>query len=313
MNRPIHAFRFGIACNATTRAELIDQARQAEDLGYATLVFEDHLTKALSPIPAMVAAAEATTTLRVGSYVFGNDFRHPVQLARDAATVDLLTDGRLELGLGTGWTRSDYEQSGLPLDPPALRVARLEEAVQVLKGAWRGEPFSFTGKHYQISDLTGLPTPVQHPYPRLMIGGGGKRMLSLAASQADIVSVNARTTATGGLDFMSLTAEATAEKIGWIRASAGARFADLELNVLVIGATITTDRRRAAEEGLRAYGLDKLMTVDQALEMPVSLFGTIDEIADQLVERRERFGFSYIVLMQGMVDFAPVVARLAGK
>ncbi|MEZ4621330.1 MAG: TIGR03621 family F420-dependent LLM class oxidoreductase [Caldilineaceae bacterium] len=251
--------------------------------------------------------------MRVGSYVFGNDFRHPVQLARDAATVDLLTDGRLEVGLGTGWAHSDYAQSGLPLDPPAVRVNRLEEAVQVLKGAWRSEPFSFTGKHYQITDLTGLPIPTQHPHPRLMIGGGGKRMLTIAAQEADIVSVNARTTATSGLDFMSLTAEATDEKIGWVRAAAGERFPDLELNVLVIGATITANRRRAAEEGLRAYGLDKLLTVDQALEMPVSLFGTVDEMAEQLIQRRERYGFSYIVLMQGMVDFAPVVARLAGK
>ncbi|MEZ4864193.1 MAG: TIGR03621 family F420-dependent LLM class oxidoreductase [Caldilineaceae bacterium] len=311
--RSNHPFRFGIACNATTRAELIDQARQAEDLGYATLVFEDHLTKALSPIPAMVAAAEATTKLRVGSYVFGNDFRHPVQLARDAATVDLLTGGRLELGLGTGWARSDYEQSGLTLDPPGVRVDRLQEALQVLKGAWRSEPFSFTGNHYQIKELTGLPTPAQRPHPRLMIGGGGKRMLSIAAQEADIVSVNARTTATGGLDFMSLTAEATDEKIGWIRTAAGERFADLELNVLVIDVTITADRRRSAAEGLRAYGLDKLLTVEQALAMPVSLIGTVDEIVEQLIERRARFGFSYIVLMQGMVDFAPIVARLAGK
>ncbi|MCB0107074.1 MAG: TIGR03621 family F420-dependent LLM class oxidoreductase [Caldilineaceae bacterium] len=310
---PIHPFRFGIACNATSRAELVDQARQAENFGYATLVFEDHLTKALSPIPAMVAAAEATTKLRVGSYVFGNDFRHPVQLARDAATVDLLTDGRLELGLGTGWARSDYEQAGLPLDPPGVRVDRLQEAIQVLKGAWRSEPFSFTGNHYQIKELTGLPTPAQRPHPRLMIGGGGKRMLSIATQEADIVSVNARTTATGGLDFMSLTAEATDEKIGWIRAAAGERFADLELNVLVIDVTITADRRRSAAEGLRAYGLDKLLTVEQALAMPVSLIGTVDEIVEQLIERRARFGFSYIVLMQGMVDFAPIVARLAGK
>lgn len=308
-----HPFRFGIACNASTRAELIDQARRAEDLGYAALLFEDHLTKALSPIPAMVAAAEATKTLCVGSYVFGNDFRHPVQLARDAATVDLLTGGRLELGLGTGWTRSDYDHSGLTLDSPGVRVSRLEEAIQVLKGAWRGEPFNFAGEYYQTNDLTGRPAPVQQPHPRLMVGGGGKRMLSLAAREADIVSVNARTTPGGGLDFLSLTAEAAGEKIGWIRAAAGERFADIELNLPIVNLVITNDRRQAAADGLRAYGLEELMTVEQALEMPGALFGTVDEIVDQLLERRERYGFSYIVLFRGMEEFAPVVTQLAGK
>ncbi|MBI1299793.1 TIGR03621 family F420-dependent LLM class oxidoreductase [bacterium] len=243
-------FRFGIACNATTRAEFVDQARKAEDLGYATLLFEDHLAKHLSRIPTMVAAAEVTKSLKVSSYVFGNDFRHPVQLARDTATVDLLTDGRLEVGIGTGWTRADYEQSGLTLDSPNLRVSRLEEAIHVLKSAWRDEQGSFQGRHYQLVEHIGLPVTVQRPHPKLLIGGGGQRMLTLAAQEADIVSVNARTTAQGGLDFLSLTAESMGKKIEWIRAAAGERLAEIELNLKVKSSrrkgTDVTARRRAA-------------------------------------------------------------------
>ncbi|MBX3001772.1 MAG: TIGR03621 family F420-dependent LLM class oxidoreductase [Caldilineaceae bacterium] len=244
-----HSFRFATHSYASTRAGLINEARKAEDQGYSTLVFADHLSAPLALIPAMVAAAEVTTTLRVGSYVFGNDFRHPVQLAREAATVDLLTDGRLEVGIGAGWMAADYSQSGLTLDAPRVRVDRLDEAIQVLKGAWRGEPFNFDGQHYQTRDLVGKPSPVQRPHPPLMIGGGSKRMLSIAVREADIISVNARTTAAGGLDFASLTAEATDQKIAWVREAAGERFDEIEMNLVCVAVTITDDRRRAAEEG----------------------------------------------------------------
>lgn len=307
-----HRFRFGIACNATTRAELIDQARKAEELGYSTLLFEDHLFKAMSPIPAMLLAAEVTTTLRVGSYVFGNDFRHPVQLARDAATVDLLTQGRLELGLGTGYLHSDYEPSGLALEHPGLRVDRFEEAIQVIKGAFSGEPFSFPGRHYNVHELAGKPKPIQQPYPPLMIGGGSKRMLAIAAREADIVSINARTTPEGDVDFTSLTADATAEKIGWVRAAAGERFDQLELNLVVANVEITSDRRYSAEEGIRAYGLEGILTPEQVLEAPGILLGGVNQIVEQLLAQRERFGFSYLVSLRNMDALAPVVARLRG-
>jgi probable F420-dependent oxidoreductase len=306
------SIRFAVHTHATTRAELIDEARKAEDQGFSTLVFADHLYSPLALVPAMVAAAEATTTLRVGSYVFGNDFRHPVQLAREAATVDLLTDGRLELGIGTGWAASDYTQSGLTLDPPGVRVDRLQEAIQVLKGAWRGDPFTFGGKHYQTRELVGKPVPVQRPHLPLMIGGGSKRMLAIAAREADIVSVNARTTAAGGLDFTSLTAEATDQKIAWVRAAAGDRFDAIELNLVCVAITLTEDRRRTAEEGQRAYGLQGILTVEQIMDMPGAFSGNVEQIAEQMIQRRERYGFSYFTVLRGGNALAPVVARLAG-
>lgn len=309
MTRP---FRFATHSYATTRAGLIDEARKAEDQGYSTLVFADHLSAPLALIPAMVTAAEATTTLRVGSYVFGNDFRHPVQLARDTATIDLLTDGRLEVGIGTGWMAADYTQAGLVLDAPRVRVDRLEEAIQVLKGAWQGEPFSFDGTHYQTDAMTGKPSPVQLPHPPLLIGGGSKRMLSIAAREADIVSVNARTTATGGLDFTSLTAEATEQKIAWVREAAGERFGEIELNLVCVAVTITDDRRRTAEEGQRAYGLQGIMTVEQIMDMPGAFSGSVEQIVEQMLERRQRYGFSYFTALRGGDALAPVVTRLAG-
>jgi probable F420-dependent oxidoreductase len=310
MTRP---FRFATHSYATTRAGLIDEARKAEDQGYSALVFGDDLHSPLAIIPAMVTAAEATTTLRVGSYVFGNDFRHPVQLARETATLDLLTDGRLEVGIGTGWAANDYSQSGLTLDLPGVRVARLEEAIHVLKGAWRGELFSFDGKHYQTRDLIGKPLPVQRPHPPLMIGGGGRRMLSIAAREADIVSVNVRTTAAGGIDFTSLTHEATEQKIAWVRAAAGEHFDALELNLIVFNVTITDNPRRAAEETQRAYGLQEVLTVEQVMEIPYGFLGSVDQIADQIVAQRERYNLSCFTVIRGGDALAPVVARLTGR
>ena len=185
-----------------------DLARSAEALGYATFLVADHVHLSLAPIAALTAAAEATSTLRVGSYVFANDFRHPVLLAREAATIDVLSGGRLELGLGTGFWHADYEQLGLPLDPPGVRVARLGEALQILKGALAGEePFSFSGAHYAVKDLVFRPQPVQRPRPPIAVGGGSRRLLALAAREADIVTVTARTTSGGGFDLTSRSAD----------------------------------------------------------------------------------------------------------
>ena len=315
---PSRAFRFGILTGgAASRAEWTDKARQAEALGYSTLLIDDHLYNPFALLTALVSAADATTSLRVGSLVFGNDFRHPVVLAKETATLDVLTDGRFELGLGTGYARPDYEKSGLTLQSPGVRVSRFEEAVQVIKGLFADEAFTYEGRHYTIRNLNGLPKPVQKPHPPLLLGGGSKRMLSIAAREANIVGINLRTTAEGGLDFSSATAEATEQKITWVREAAGARFDDLELNVLVFP-VVTDQPRRAAEQILHEWERPADEAgIDQFLAESPSLFGTVDQIVEDLQARRQRFGFSYIAVGEYfqadvMERFAPVIARLAG-
>ena len=165
-----HPFRFGITeCLKPTRKAWIETAKQAEALSFDTLLVNDHVNGPMAPIAAMMAAAEATTTLRVGSFVFGNDFRNPVILAKEAATLDVMTDGRFEFGLGTGYMRDDYEATGIPFDRPGVRVDRITEAVQVIKGFFSGEPFSFDGEYYTVRDLVGKPKPVQQPHPPPMV------------------------------------------------------------------------------------------------------------------------------------------------
>ena len=220
-----------------------EQARKAEDLGYSALLMPDHFGDQLAPVPALAAVAAATTTLRMGSLVFGNDYRHPFVLAKEAATLDVLSEGRFEMSLGAGWMRTDYDEAGLTYDHPAVRVARFEEAVKVVQGLLRTDgPFNFHGEHYEVLGHTLTPRPVQQPGPPLIIGGGGKRVLSFAARQADIVSINVNLReGTGGAETAAdATPERTRTKIGWVKEAAGDRFADLELNSL-IGFVMVTD------------------------------------------------------------------------
>lgn len=314
--KKLRPFRFGITGNgATTRAAWLALARKVEAQGYATLLLSDHLHNQLSPVAALVAAAEATTTLRVGSYMFANDFRYPVFLAQDAATLDLLSGGRFELGLGSGWLLADYEKSGIPFDPPGVRIARMAEAVQVIKGYWADEPFTYAGTHYQVKALHGLPKPVQKPRPPLMIGGGARRILTIAAREADIVGINFQSTRAGWADFSSLRPAAIDQRIQWVREAAGERFADLELNNFAFIADVTNHRRQAVQQGLQRFGevIDDA-DIDEWLASPMVLVGTVAQIIEDLQMRRERFGTSYIVLRESMADaFAPVVERLTGN
>lgn len=308
-------FRFGITSTGiSSREAWLALARKSEAQGYSTLLISDHLHNQIAPVASLLAAADATTTLRVGSYLFGNDFRHPVYLAQEAATVDLMSGGRLELGLGTGWLLADYEKSGMAFDSPGVRVARLQEAVEVIKGCWSDSAFAFAGAHYRVRDLNGLPKPTQKPHPPLLIGGGSQRILSFAAREADIVGINFKTTREGWVDFSSMLPEAFDQKVAWIRESAGDRFERLELNVYVPNAAITLEPRQAAQNNfarLRAIVDD--VAIDAYLESPMVLAGTVDQAVEMLRYRRERFGFSYIVLRQEVADeFAPVVERLAG-
>ena len=310
---PRHPFRFGLqASSAPDRRSWVELARKVEDLGYATLTVADHLDDQFATTPAIMAAAEATSTLRLGALVWCNDYHHPVVLAKEMATIDLLSEGRLELGLGAGWMTSDYESAGIPLDRAGVRIDRLAEAVEVIDRLLVDEePLDFEGGHYRLTGQLGTPRPVQRPRPPLLIGGGGRRVLTLAARRAEIVGLNidlrsGRIDETAG---PTATADATDEKLGWIREAAGDRFAELELQVRVHLAMISDDRQAVAESVGPVLGL----TPEQALETPHALVGSEDEIVAQLEERRERFGISYIGISADALDaMAPVVARLAG-
>ena len=305
-------FRFGAQLSfAGSSEDWAAKARRVEDLGYATLCVPDHLDDQLAPVPALVAAAAATTTLRVGTLVLANDYRHPLLVAKEAATVDLLSGGRLELGLGAGWLCRDYEQSGIPYDSPSVRIDRLEEGLAVVKGLLAGGRFSFTGRHYTVSGHPGTPLPVQRPRPPILVGGGGRRILSLAGREADIVSVNfdLRSGSIGTQLGVTATAEATARKVGWVREAAGGRFDDVELSCTTYLTMVTDDRDGVAAGFGAGFGLDR----DQVLAMPNFAIGTIGQIADELERRRDGLGISSVVVGGECHEaMAPVVARLAG-
>lgn len=286
-------------------------AQEVEDLGYDTLTVADHLDDQFAITPAVQAAADATTTLRVGGLVWCNDYRHPVVMAKEAATIDVLSGGRFELGLGAGWMTTDYEQSGIPLDRPGVRIDRLAEAVTIIKGLFADGPVDHAGEHYRITGMDGRPKPLQRPGPPLLLGGGGRRMLQLAGREADIVGINVDLRK-GVIDAdagPNATADATFEKLRFIREGAGDRYDDLELQVRVHVASVTDDRDAMAEILGPALGISPA----DALASPHALAGTEEQIVDQLQERRDRFGISYVGIgVDAMASFAPIVARLAG-
>ncbi len=309
----VKPFRFGVQCGGDhDRAGWQQLTRKIEVLGYETMYVPDHfIDTQMAPIVAMAVAAEATTTLRVGALVFDNDYKHPAILAKEIATLDRLSDGRVELGIGAGWLKTDYDALGLPYDRPGVRVDRLEEALAVIKGTWTGEPFSFAGTHYTITDYTASPTPTQQPRPPILVGGGGPRVLRLAGREADIVGINPnlRAGALSGEQAADSVAEMIDEKVGWIREGAGARFDEIELQIRYFFAAITDDRRGLAEAVAPGFGLEP----DAVLDAGLTCVGNVDEICDQLVARRERWGVSSVVFGDDNFEaFAPVVERLAG-
>jgi probable F420-dependent oxidoreductase len=302
------------AVGGSSRQAWEETARKTEALGYSALVVADHVWTQLAPLAALVAAAEATTTLRIGGYVFGNDFWHPAILAREVASIDLLSGGRLEFGIGTGWERDDYVRRGIVLDPPGVRRRRLAEAIQVFKGLFADGPCSFQGEFYTIDGLDALPKPAQRPHPPFLIGGGGPRMLALAAQQADIVSINMRTTEAGELDWPSGTAAAADEQVRWVREAAGARFDALELNAIMFYVP-TADREAAAAQLAAEWGIaEQGLSPADVLSCPHFLIGSNEQVIEELQQRRERYGISYVTIVgeEHLEAFAPIVARLAG-
>jgi probable F420-dependent oxidoreductase len=320
LDQPGHApdrpkpFRFGVnVWRASSRVEWAEKARKLEDFGYSVLTVPDHLTDLLAPMPALISAAEATTRLRVGTNVLNNDFRHPVLVAREAATVDLLTDGRLQLGLGAGHMQSEYDQAGLRFDAGRTRVERLAEAVTIVTGLLKGEQVTFAGRHYCVTNYTIHPLPVQRPHPPLLIGGNGRRLLTLAAKEADIVGFSGITFRRGGVqpDLSGWRAAGVDARVQLVREAAGDRYDRLELNALVQRVVVTDDRRQAAQ-GLASRWTQ--LSPEEILQSPYVLIGTVDQLVEDLQVRRARWGISYYVIFEPYMEaFAPIVARLADR
>jgi len=304
-------FRFGVVAeSAPSREAWIELVRRSEYLGYATFLLADHYVNEFPPIAALMAAADAASTIRIGSIVFNNDFRHPVLLAKEVATLDLLSGGRFELGIGAGWHRPEYEQIGLPFESAGIRISRLEEALSIIKQFFTKETVTFAGKHYTVTNLQAFPKPLQRPYPPIFMGGGGKRLLSLAGREADIIGLHLKVNDDGTVDARETTEEALAQKVEWVRQAAGERFAAVELNLLLGGVAITENPQQAAEQRIQEIGRPGV-TAEQLLANPYLLIGSAEQLAERMQRWRDQFGISYLVVgTEDMEAFAPVVARL---
>ena len=294
-------FRFGVVASQLRSADdWAARARRAEALGYATFVLPDTVGMTPAPLPALAVAAAATRTLRVGPYVLANDYRHPVLLARECATLDLLSDGRFELGLGAGRPNAaaDYAKLGLALDPGGVRVDRLAESLAILKALLSGESVTAAGRHYTVTDADVFPRPVQQPRPPILVAASGRRLLALAAREADIIALAGRP---------DESEAALREKVDWVRQAAGDRFEQLELNINLMAVGQEVHPQALAFVGL---------TREQLMQSgsPYILMGTPDQMCDQLLARRERLGVSYLLVAEAFLEtFAPVVERLAGR
>ena len=305
-------FRFAVQTSTAPDGKAWrEKARKIESLGYSTLYIPDHFGDQWGPIVGMTIAAEATTSLNVGALVFDNDYRHPVVLAKEIATLDLASEGRVEFGIGAGWMKSDYDESGMAYDRPGVRIDRMVEGLTVMKQLWREGNATFEGEHYTIKAAQGQPRPASASSPKIVIGGGGKKVLSVAAREADIIGVNPNLNAgyVGPEVAASSKGDLYRERIQWIREAAGDRFDDLELQCLTFMVQFTDDRQQAYENLAPMFGL----TPQEAMDVPIALAGTVDEIVETLQQRRAEYGFSYVVVHEPeMEQFGDVVAKLAG-
>ncbi len=305
-------FRFAVYANDAELAEdWAAFARRAEELGYAALYVTDHLGRQLAPTAALAAAAAVTTTIRIGPYVLANDFRHPLLVAREAATLDRLSGGRLDLGLGAGWKVSDYRQLGMAYDRPGLRIDRLAESFGIIRRLLSGEEVTHHGRFYQLERARVLPLPVQRPHPPFILGGGGPRMLRMAAREAQIVGFVLQFS-TGGRPLLRYVAESgLAERVAIVRRAAGERFDDLELNVFVADAGVV-----GGSQPIGPTLLALLRSLGPAAigGSAYLLYGTLDQLRDGMVRRRDKLGInSYGIPARAMEAFAPLVASLSGR
>jgi probable F420-dependent oxidoreductase len=307
----MRAFRFAVtASHARSAAEWMTLARRAEELGYSALLVPDHLGQQLSPIAAIATAAAATTTLRVGGFVFANDFRHPVMLAREAATLDLLSDGRLELGLGAGWRTADYRQLGMTYDAPGRRIDRLAESTGLVKRLLSGETVTHAGPHYRLGAARIWPRPVQQPHPPIIMGGGGPRMLRLAAREADIVGFIPQFSRRGRPILTDASETALDRKVAIVREASGDRFQRLELNLFIVDAGLVGSGQPVPRSVLAAAKVASLGLAGS----PYFLYGTLSALHERLERRRDRTAISYYAIRQGSMEaMAPLVAALADR
>jgi probable F420-dependent oxidoreductase len=298
-----------------TGRELADRARRAEQAGYSAVVVPDHLLGQLSPVVAMATVAAATSTLRMSAFVLNNDLRHPAVLAQDLASIDVLSGGRLDIAIGAGWNKPEYDAIGLAFDPTPVRQARLAESITVLKGLFSGTSFSFAGDHYTITDYAAEPVPVQRPHPPFFIGGGGRRTLELAGREADVVGLAPRIRPTGTVDPASLTLAATRDKIAWVQAAAGQRFGSLEFNVYpsTWPVTVTDDLhgevRRIVDELRARTGVE--LTEQEVIDSPHLFVGSVDRLVEKFEQLRAELGISSFLLGE-LGELTPVLDRLAG-
>ncbi len=316
-------FRFSWqAYDADTPEDWRRKVTSAEAQGFSAFHLADHYLgpgpatwghppQDLAAIPAMAMAAEATTTLKVGCRVFCTGYRPAAVLVKEAMTIDFLSNGRLELGLGAGWIEGEYEAMGVPYDPIGRRIDRLEETIRVAKAHRAGGVMNVEGEQVRAVGFEGMPRP-RGKVP-IMIGGGSPRVLRLAGREADIASINFNNRA-GKMDSSNIaaysTADGTMDKINWIREGAGDRFDDIEIEIGIYYGAVTDDRKGTAE--LMARQLD--MDAETFLKFPHALVGSVDAICEELERRRELYGFSYVSILDRCVDgFAPVVAKLTGK
>ena len=323
MNPP-RPFRFGFTGGASSkRVKLLDSAQAVEAMGYSTFGLADHLVRPFAPLIAGQAVADATTSLRVTQTVLAQDFREPVVLAKELATLDVLSEGRLQVGLGAGWLRQEYEDAGMTFEPAPVRIARLEETAVILKGLFANGPFTFTGEHFQVNAVDGLPKPVQQPRPPIMIGGGGRKVLSVAARQADIVQLMpSNPKGRSALDPSQFSEAAIEQKIGWISDAAGTRFDDIELSAQLLACAVTdhadehlsdfAERIAIVTERMGGARID--FGIDDLRRSPIVAVGTLDEVCEKLIATRDRYGINYFA---GPIDarpevLAPVIDRLAG-
>jgi probable F420-dependent oxidoreductase len=281
-------------------------------LGYSVLTMPDHVAEHLAPMPALAAIAVSTESIRIGTMVMSNDWRNPVLLAREAATLDWLSGGRLEFGVGAGWLAQDYTKMGMPYDRPGVRIDRLGEALEIMRDLLSGETVTRSGRYYQVIDASSYPAAIQKPHPPIAIGGGSRRILSMGGLLADIVNVHTNIGAgqRGEATVPDWGLEAVEERISWIKEGAGDRFGEIELGLRVPMAALTDRRELAAAQ----LGARSQLRESEVLASPYALVGSVNSICDALSERRERFGFSYFLWNESELDaMAPVVSRMSGR
>jgi probable F420-dependent oxidoreductase len=311
----LRRFRFGLDVGDNFgRDEFVSLVRRADSSGFSTVTGPDHIGSRLAAVlPMLSVAAEVSSRLRISPMVLANDFRHPVVLAKDSATMDILSEGRFELAIGTGWIKPQFDAAGIRYDPPSKRVDRFEEAIVVIKGCWSGQPFSFEGNHYHVTEIT-CPRPFQRPHPPILIAGGGPRMLKIAGREANIVSLAPVTPGSSAFDNfgrdLTNSGSRVASQIDWIRQGAGPRFDDIELSVFAHHVAVTENAEHEREE----LGAKTGTTPDEIANSPHMLIGPVSSIVETLLERRERHGISYVVFDSADLDtIEPVIDRLEGQ